>query len=84
MFKVGCIFNFIFAPQDEESNQGACEQDYHTVEGTGRGFSAIELWQHAGVAKSYPGCHPASIWCETGRTERERRQLQDSLKESAL
>lgn len=35
------------------------------VKDIGRGFSVTEQQQHAGGAKCYLGCHPASIWCET-------------------
>lgn len=52
--KLGVFFNSggLFAQQDEDSNQGACEQDYHAVKGMGRGFSVIEQRQHADGAKS--------------------------------
>lgn len=39
MSQVGYIFNLIFAPQYEESNQGACEQDYQAVGGIGLGLN---------------------------------------------
>lgn len=42
----------LFAQQNEEGNQISCERDYHAVERMDKGFSAIEQWQYAGVAKS--------------------------------
>lgn len=73
VFKVGYIFNSegLFAEQDEESNQGACEQDYHVIERIGMDFSATEDQYTRGI-KSYPRSYPASIWFEEGmRSERE-------------
>lgn len=50
--KSGCIFNFIFAPEDKERETG--EQEYHSVEGMAHSFTAIEQRQQAGGTKKLP------------------------------